>query len=260
MIFPNRIKNNPMCFFLCLLPFSGVFQSTLAQDLSVDDIIKKNIEARGGTEAWEKIKTIKMTGTYVNFSNPEDFVIYRQRPDLYRFDTTRLHLFTIHAFDGKSAWWVNPLMGEEFSKPAPIPTNENLAKVTLRERFFEPIFWNYQTKGNQVENLGKESIDGEEVYKLKITLQDKTEEYWYLSTSSFLELSMSGITYDFGVQNNLEVFFSDYRKVDSIILPFLVESEYGIRYRSLEVKAVEINGSMDPSVFKMPVPEIPDGK
>lgn len=253
MIFQNKLNRNNKSFFVVL--FLGVlFQFLFAQNISVDEVIKKNIEARGGYENWQNVETIKMTGTYVNFSNPEDFVIYRKRPDLYRFDTERLNRFTIHAYDGKNAWWVNPLMGEQFAKPSLIPIKGNLAEVTLRERFFEPVFWNYKSKGNKVELAGKENLDGDDVYKLKVTLKNKDVEYWYISTETFLEVSMKGITYDFGRKNNFEVFFSDYKKTDNVIMPFLIESEYGIRYRTLEIDKIEINKNVDAEVFTKPDP------
>lgn len=255
MIFQNNLKNLTSNILSILFVVFCVTQITAAQDLSVDAIIAKNIEARGGESNWKNVNSIKMTGTYVNFSNPEEFIIYRMRDNLYRFDTKRLNKFTIHAFDGKNAWWVNPLMGEQFEKPSQIPNANNLDKVTLRERFFEPIFWNYKAKGNQVELLGKEDIDGEEVYKLKITLKDKSVETWCISAETFLEVCMNGKTYDFGTPNNFEVFFSDFREIEGVKMPYLVESEYGIRYRSLEIDNIEINKNVDKKVFEMPDPE-----
>jgi len=35
-------------------------------------------------------------------------------------------------------------------------------------------------------------------------------------------------------------------------VPFLIESEYGTRYRNLEIKTIEINADLEPSVFVMP--------
>ncbi|MFA8343717.1 MAG: outer membrane lipoprotein carrier protein LolA [Rhodothermaceae bacterium] len=254
MIFQNKTNQNGSKFSVLLIAVVAFISFSFAQDISIDEIISKNIEARGGKANWEKVKTIKMTGTYVNFSNPEEFVIYKQRPDLYRFDTERLNRFTIHAFDGKKAWWVNPLMGEQFAKPSFIPAEGNLAKVTLRERFFDPVFWNYKAKGNKIEFAGTENLDGEDVYKLKVILKDKSVEFWYISAETFLEVSMTGTTYDFGRAKSYEVFFSEYQKVENVMMPYLIESEYGIRYRSLEIKEIEINKNVDASVFKKPDP------
>lgn len=252
MIFQNNFYKK---FLIVSIIVAGIFQISFAQELSVDDIINKNIEARGGIENWNKVKTIKMSGTYVNFSKPVDFVIYRQRPNLYRFESERLNQFTIHAYDGKNAWWVNPLLGEQFTKPSTIPNENNLDKVTLRERFFEPVFWNYKAKGNKVELIGKEDLDGDEVYKIKVTLKDKSTEIWFINSDTFLAVSMTGITYDFGMENDLDAFFSDYRDVDGILMPFLIESEYGIRYRNFEVNNIEINKNVDDEIFKMPDPK-----
>jgi hypothetical protein len=36
------------------------------------------------------------------------------------------------------------------------------------------------------------------------------------------------------------------------MMPFLIESEYGIRYRSMEVENIAINQTIKPSVFAMP--------
>ena len=234
---------------LVLMAFSA---SALAQGLTVDEIIKRNIAARGGASKWANLRTVKLTGTYVNFSDPTPFTIWRQRPDLYRFDTNRVEMEVIHAYDGEKAWWVNPLLGPPNDKPGPIPAKNNFDKVTLRERFFEPIFWYHNKKGIQVELAGKEDVDGVDSYKLEVTLPDSSVEFWYIDSQTFLENKMTGDTYDFGRKCELEVFFSDYRDVDGVKMPFLVESEYFIRYRSMEIDRIEINAAFDPAVFTMP--------
>ena len=252
MIFQNKNFRKVTLFifvFICVSVFS------FSQDLTVDEIISKNIEARGGSDNWSKVETIKTTGIYVNFSIPEKFVLLRKKPNLYRFETNRINKFTIHAFDGKKCWWVNPLMGEQFAKPSFIPDANNLDKVTLRERFFEPVFWNYKTKGNKVELLGKEDLDGDEVYKIKVTLADKSEELWFINAETFLEVSMKGQTYDFGVPNSLTMFFSDYQEINGVQLPYLIESEYGIRYRSMEIEKIEINENVSDKDFVKPDPK-----
>jgi len=253
MISQNKSKKSMIksVLFLSLLVFCA-YQCNSTKTLTVDDIIQKNIEARGGAENWAKVKNITMEGIYVSFSEPEPFKIWRQRPDLYRFDSTRIKKFVVHAYDGQKTWWINPLMGPPHDKPQIIPSQNNLDKVTLRERFFEPVFWNYIKKSHQVELEGKEIFDDKDCYKLKVTLADSTIEFWYIDAESFLEIGMTGDTYDFGIKNSLETFFSNYKDVDSLKFPFLIESEYGQRYRSMEIENIEINTEIEPSVFVIP--------
>jgi outer membrane lipoprotein-sorting protein len=254
MILQNSLISKTAKYVIFCLILINAFHQSEARTLTVDQIIQKNIEVSGGADNWAKVKNIKMTGTYTSFSNPESFTIWRERPDKYRFDCKRLSFFTIHAYDGKKAWWVNPLMGPPHDMPGEIPSKGNLDLVTLRERVFEPVFWNYQKKGNQVELIGKENLDGEEVYNLKVTLKDGAIEHWFINAETFLVVSMTGYTYDFGKKCKLETFFSDYRKVEGLILPFLIESEYSTRYRTWEVDKIELNTTFKSMVFEMPDP------
>ena len=253
MISQNKSKKSIVKSLLIfgLLVFF-VYQCNTTKTLTVDDVIQKNIKARGGAGNWAKVKNITMEGIYVSFSEPAPFKIWRQRPDLYRFDSTRINKFVVHAYDGQKAWWINPLMGPQFEKPQFIPSQNNLDKVTLRERFFEPVFWNYTEKSNQVELQGTEIFDDKDCYKLKVTLADSTIEFWYIDAESFLVVGMSGDTYDFGMKVSMETFFSNYEDVDNMKFPFLIESEYGTRYRSMEIENIKINTEIDPSVFVMP--------
>ena len=253
MTSPNKSMKGVLCCAaaLILLAFS-TFQCDSTKTLTVDDVIEKNMEARGGAKNWAGLSNFTMEGIYVSFSDPEPFKLWRQRPDLYRFDSTRINKVVIHVYDGEKAWWINPLMGPPHDKPQIIPSQNNLDKVTLRERLFEPVFWNYTEKSHLVELEGRELFDDTDCYKLKVTLADSTVEHWYIDSETFLEVGMSGDTYDFGIKNSLEAFFSDYQDVDGLKFPFLVESEYGQRYRSMEIEKIEINTEIDPSVFAFP--------
>lgn len=253
MISPNNLKDNVIkSVALLSLILISIFPFACSQTLTVDDVINKNIEARGGAKKWAEVKNITMEGIYVNFSNEEPFKMWRARPNLYRFDSKRINQNVILGYDGNIAWWINPLMGPPHDKPGQIPAKGNHDKVTLRDRFFEPVYWNYEEKGNQVELEGKELFDGKDCYKLKVTLADSTVEFCFIDAQSFLENGKKGKTYDFGMLNDLEMFFSEYTDVDGLKFPFLVESEYGQRYRSMEIEKIEVNTKIEPSVFKMP--------
>ena len=222
------------------------------KDLTAEDVVQKNIEARGGAAAWAAIENLVMDGIYVSFSEEAPFKIWRMRPDLYRFDSTRIKKYVVHAYDGEKAWWINPLFGPDFEKAQIIPAEGNLDKVTLRERFFDPVFWYADKHSRLVELEGKEVFDDRDCWKLKVTLADESVEHWYIDAESFLEVGMTGETYDFGIKNNLEAFFGDWREVDGVMFPFLIESEYGQRYRTMEIENILVNTDIDPKVFVMP--------
>ena len=104
MILLNKSKNNTIKSFVFfgILLFC-VIQLNCSKTLTVDDVIKKNIDARGGAEKWAKVENITMDGIYVSFSDPEPFKVWRQLPDFYRFDSKRINQEVIHGYDGQNA-------------------------------------------------------------------------------------------------------------------------------------------------------------
>lgn len=238
---------------LIALFFTLTFCATAAaQELTVDEVIEKNIEARGGAENWAKVENMKITGSYRAFSETSPFTIWRKRPDLYRFDLSMLVFKGTICYDGEQYWWIFPRAGEQFKTPTITPAPHS--NFTLREKRFEPAFWNYQEKGSSVELLGKVDVDGEDHYKLKVSFPDTTEEVWYLHAETFLETKQEGPMHDFDFRRYvpMEAFYSDYREVNGIVLPFLIEQEYAIRYRIIKVSDVEINTELAEGLFTMP--------
>lgn len=63
---------------------------------------------------------------------------------------------------------------------------------------------------------------------------------------------MTGDTFDFGRKTAVKMFSAITGTSLAVQVPFLIESEYGTRYRNLEIKTIEINADLEPSVFVMP--------
>lgn len=231
---------------VCLIIlFSGLF----LHGQTVDDIIQKNIDARGGVENWQAVNSIKIIGAYTAFSLTHPFTITKKRPNLYRFDHTLSSKSVIQAFDGKTAWQIHPFYGSE--NPMKIPNDDSL--IVIRDMPIESPFLNYGEKGHSVALLGDADMDGIACYQLKLVLKDSTEEVWYIDKSSYLEVKMEGTSYDFGQKTTLETYFEDYREVGGIKLPFLTELEYRTRHRVYQLETVEVNPVVDEAIFKMPI-------
>ena len=92
----------------------GAFASS-ASALTVDELVAKNIEARGGLDAIRAIKSIKSTGT-MNFSGGDfsldlGFVSMNERDSKVRTEASIQGLSQVTAYDGKDAWTINPFQG-----------------------------------------------------------------------------------------------------------------------------------------------------
>jgi len=236
---------------LKLLALLGALALTVSagEPPALEEILQKNEAARGGAAAWAKVTSLKIVGSYESFSRTAPFTLWRQRPDLYRFDHhLNLKPVTV-AYDGARAWWKNDL-ARPGAKPAPMPPP--LDKVVLRDKMFEPLFVRAGEKGLAIAFEGADDLDGEPHYVLAVTFPDGANERWFLHAETFLETKVRGKTSDFGREVIYEAFFSDYREVDGVTLPFLVEEEFHTRYRVTAVEEVSINPALDKALFALP--------
>ena len=102
------MQNRPF-FVVCVLGAALALQTqaVTAQDLTVDELVSRSIEARGGQQAFDAIESTEWRGSFSTYSKKNPFVLYRKRPDFYRFDFKYQDQDVTYAYDGENSWWVN---------------------------------------------------------------------------------------------------------------------------------------------------------
>jgi hypothetical protein len=112
----------------------------------------------------------------------------------------------------------------------------------------------YKSKGNQVELIGKENVEGTPAYKLKVTLKNGDVQTVYIDADSFLEIKEETKRMVRGTETNVESNIGDYKEVNGIIFPFAIESgvKGSAERQKLTITKIELNVPADDSIFKMP--------
>jgi len=218
---------------------------------TVDEIIAKNIEARGGMQALKAANTMRMSGRMTVGPGLEaPFVLEQKRPNRMRLDITFQGMTGTQAYDGSSAWMVMPFMGKK--DPEKVPDEE--AQAFSEQADFDGILVDYKDKGHTVELLGKEPIEGSEAYKLKVTLKDGAIRYIYLDADAFLEIRTEGKRKIRGSEVEGESSIGDYKEVAGLMLPHAVESgaKGSPQKQKITIDQIEINVPIDDARFVMP--------
>jgi hypothetical protein len=233
--------------FLCLLP-----HSTLAQ--TADEIVKKNIVARGGIDKVKAVQSERVTG-HISFAPGVEgpFLLEFKRPLKLHMEATIQGHSLIRVYDGKSAGWVvNPFDEDKGAQPM---SAEDLSTISDESDFDGPLV-DYQAKGNQVELTGKDEIDGKPVYKLKLTRKNGDARVYYIDSSSFLVLEWEGVTRVEGKEIPIQNFLHDYREVDGLRFPFEVDTGFPevTQQRKFIIEKIELNLQIDDARFAKPVP------
>jgi hypothetical protein len=205
-----------------LLLAAVFFLPLCASAQTVDDIISKYIEARGGFAKIKSIQSERVSGTIVFAPGVEGpFVVERVRPLKMHMEITVGGLTMIRTYDGKSSGWIyNPMSNNPGLEPM---TAEDLRNI-LEEADFEGPFIDYQAKGNKLEYAGKTTVEGKPAYKIKMTNKNGDVSYFSFDASSYLILRFQGTRKNGDKETPTESFFRDFREVNGLEYPFLVES------------------------------------
>lgn len=250
----------PALLFPLLLTAPGLLlgqESRPAALPTIEQATARYATARGGLANWQTVRSLTFAGTYTSFSIDVPFTLERLRPDRYRFDSNTLKQPFTHGHDGGGAWWVFPPYGIEWAQRTPPPD----AGLIAREAEFEPPLLRWREKGHKAEVVGRGEIDGQETLILRLTRKDGAVETWHLDPATFLEVTVDSTVWDYtqrGDSMPQRSYFSDFRPVEGVILPFRIEREYGARHTVMAVDKVSV-GKADPAEamearFRMPLP------
>lgn len=232
--------------FLILL-FVLLSSVTFAQ--TADQIISNYFKNAGGKQNWENLQTVTMHVKMVTNGMEMTGTIYSKRPAKLKSVVKFMDKTVISAYDGTDAWMKNPFAPDSSAQRVP----EEMAQG-MKQNSFEPEFLNYAKKGYTVKLTGSDTLNGKEVYEIRLTKKNGNIEYHYFDKESYLPVMMKA-TVASGPQKGTEaeVYFSDFRKVDGLTFPFFMESQSGGRtVQKIEFSKIELNKPMEDSMFAFP--------
>jgi outer membrane lipoprotein-sorting protein len=229
----------------------GVLIALPVSAQTVDEIITKNLQAKGGLQKIRGVQTARMSGKMTVGPGMEaPFVIEFKRPNQMRLDFTLQGMTGTQAYDGKTGWMLMPFSGRK--DPEPMPT-EALKQAEEQADLDGPLV-DYQAKGHKVELVGKEKVEGSDAYKLKVTLKNGDIRYIYLDADQYLEIKVDGKTNIRGSEIETSTSIGDYKEVDGLMFPYAIESTQAGSPQSqkLTIEKIELNVPIDDARFKMP--------
>lgn len=236
--------------------FAGLLLAGLmaaaAQAQTADEIIAKNIAAKGGLDKIKGVQSMRITGKMMVGPGMEaPMVIETARPHKVRMEFTFQGMTGIQAYDGKAGWSVMPFMG----KKDPEPMSADDLKQAEEQADMDGPLVDYKEKGHTVEYLGKDEIEGTPVYKLKITKKNGDIQTLYLDADSYLEIKAEGKTKVRGQEIEGETSFGDYKEVGGLVMAHSIQSKMKGGQgpgQTITFEKIEVNPEIPASRFEMP--------
>jgi hypothetical protein len=239
----------------CLLLIAALSASSIAPaaPTQLDDLVAKNIQARGGIEAIHAMQSLTYRGKLlVNDGQIElGFVQIVERPSNIRVEASIQGLTQIQAYNGTIGWQINPFQGRKDPERMSADDIKSLAETVAD---FDGSLVDWQKKGNKLEYVGTEDVEGTQAYKIKLTRPSGDIEYVYLDPDHYLEIRLLSQRTEHGVTVETETDLGDYEKIQGVFVPFSVE--FGLKGSSdrqkLIVSSAKVNAKTDGASFTLP--------
>jgi hypothetical protein len=277
-----------LCFSLVL---TAADTKPAPAGLSADQIVQKNIAARGGSQAWRAVQTLSLSGKMDAGSGSNDaaermrimqgqrgsrggkmelmdsrqigskseptkqvqlpVVMEMKRPGKSRVEIQFAGKTAVQVFDGTNGWKFRPYLNRNDVEPF---TPEEMKSASQRPEL-DGMLVDYAAKGSKVELEGTEKVEGHDAYKLKVTDKAGTVRRVWIDAQSFLDVKVEGEPRRMdGKMHNVYLYQRDFRAVQGIQVPYLTETAvdgYPGTHK-LVLEKVEVNPKLEDSLFAKP--------
>ena len=234
------------------LAFAVLCLCAYALSQTADELVTKNIEAKGGLEKIKAVKTLRMSGRAERSGRPPvAIVIEHERPDEIRQDITRGGMTMVQAYDGKEGWTIQPFGGR---KDPQLMGEDDVRDLQLDADIDGPLV-DYKAKGNTVEYLGHDTVDGDDALRLKVTLKNGDVLYYDLDPDSYLEIQRESQEFIRGSVKETVTEYGSYKAVDGVMYPFSMAiwaKSNPAQALTVTIDKVEVNVPLQESLFAVP--------
>ena len=225
---------------------------------SVDEIIDNYFENTGGIDQWKKLKGVKMSAklSQQGMEIPIE-IIQMQGGKQMQIINFQGQSIKAQVFDGEVSWGIN-MMSQKPEKS----DQETTDNLKLDNNDFPDSFMDYKSKGYKAELIGKETVDGTETFKVKLTKEPKTIDgkkedditFYFFDTENYVPIAIqTEVREGPGKGMIMEITMSDYQEVEGLYFPF--SQTQGIKDQPsipLIIDSIELNPTIEEKEFKFP--------
>jgi photosystem II stability/assembly factor-like uncharacterized protein len=221
---------------------------------TADEIIARYAQRIGGAERLRAVQSVRKIGKFYGGGGFEANVTNEnRRPNKVREEFAFGGMTGVTAFDGKAGWKIEPWAGKKDAEPL----GEDETKGIVEDAEFDDPLFNYKERGNKVELVGTDQVEGTPVYKLMVTLASNGDvRTYYLDQESCVPIKYEVKRTVRGAERWFEVELGDYKEVQGVLFPF--STAVGARYSSSADKAqyqwerMSVNLNLDDKRFDKP--------
>ena len=219
---------------------------------TVDELVSKNIEAKGGVDALHALQSLRLSGKLLVNEGQIEFAYLqtKERPGELRTEATLQGMTQVEAYDGKEGWKISPFQGRK----DPEKMSADDLKPLMEDAEIDGPIVDWKAKGSTVDYLGTEEVDGTLAHKLKVVRKNGDVSFVYLDPAHFLEIRVLTGRVKHGAYEEVETDLGDYEKTAGVFVPTSIESgrKGDPDKQKILIDKVEANVPVDEATFHFP--------
>src|SRR5438105_1019440 len=219
---------------------------------TLDELVAKNIEAKGGADALRALQSLKMTGKLIVNEGQLQlaYTETKKRPGEIRSEFTLQGMTAVQAYDGKEGWKISPFQGRK----DPEKMSADDVKPLMEDAEIDGPLVDWKTKESKLEYLGREDVDGTSAYKIKVVRKNGDVSFVYLDPDHFLEIRILTQRIKHGAQEEVETDVGDYEKIGGVFVPFSIEAgrKGDPDKQKIVIEKAEANVPIEDAIFHFP--------
>jgi len=222
-----------------------------AQAQTIDEVIDKYTKAMGGKDKLLALSSVFMQGVTDMNGNEVTSTSIKEQDKLFRNEINFGMGSMTTIITPARGWRSNPRNGGAFE-----PMSEDALKAVLYQMDCAGPLFNYSAKGHKAELTGKETLEGNECYKIKLTTGAGKEIYYWIDGKTWLITQSSqkgGMGGGRGADMELVTIYRDYKAVDGIQFAFSTELKSnggGFGGGVMNYEKIEVNKPVDEKLYK----------
>jgi hypothetical protein len=237
--------------FVLVAAFLIYNSDAMKQARFIKTLVARNVEARGGAEAWEDVESLRLSGQMdLGQGMVVPYVLEQKRPGKMCFEFVFDEQTAIQCADGDTGWKILPFRGRRKAEP--------MTEVELRETVdsADPygLLYDYAARDHDVEFVGQEQVNGRDIVQLKVTLPKGAVRWLFIDVETALEVKLETLRTVSGRERRAETLYSDWQATDGLLIARRQDTRTvgDDESRFLTVGSVSVNPVIDDSRFEMP--------
>lgn len=225
---------------------------------SVDALIARNVEARGGADAWRAVSSLRIEGRMdLGQGMHVPYTLEQQRPGRMCLEFEFDDELAVQCVADGAGWKRLPYRGRDDFEAMTADELRDVADAAS----IDGLLFDSAKRGFDIQKVGRESLDGRDTIKLEVTMPSGSKRWVYLDAETALEVKVDAVRMLRGKEHLVQTWFHDWEETRGLLIPRrqVTQTEGMPESNFLTVEDVLINPPIADDRFRMPVVAVRNG-